>query len=259
MHAIGAVLERPERVAESEAAVVVPVPVDADLRARARDDAARELNEVADAVGRRVADRVREDEAARAVVDRRAKERRQHVGPRSRRVLGDVRDGEARLDGDVDRLGAALRDQRHVPLLDELANRARPDERADLDAETRALADLDDRRDVGDDRAAGAADLDVHLAVDDLLAEPEHVVERALAAAGQADVRVLDAEIFHQVQDAQLVVDRRVLDARVLQAVAQRLVDQREGLGHEPSLSIELVPIENKVAGTLRVRGCQLP
>ena len=77
-----------------------------------------------------------------------------------------------------------------------------------------------------DDGAAGAADLDVHLAVDDLLAEPEHVVERALAAAGEADVGVLDAEIVHQVQDAELVVDGRVLDARVLQAVAQRLVER---------------------------------
>ena len=98
--------------------------------------------------------------------------------------------------------------------------------------------------------AAGAADPDVHLAIDDFLAEAEHVVEGALAAAGETDVRVLDLEIVHQVQDAQLVVDRRVLDARVLEAVAQRLVDELEALGREPSLSIEFVPIEDK-AGAL--------
>ena len=36
VHAVGAELERPDRVLEREAAVVVAVPVDADLRARAR-------------------------------------------------------------------------------------------------------------------------------------------------------------------------------------------------------------------------------
>ena len=79
-------------------------------------------------------------------------------------------------------------------------------------------------------------DLDLHLAVDDLLAEAKDVVERALAAAGQADVGLVDAEVLHQVQDAELVVDAGVLDARVLQAVAQRLVEEREALRDERAL-----------------------
>ena len=90
-------------------------------------------------------------------------------------------------------------------------------------------------------------DLDLHLAVDDLLAHAQDVVERALAAARQADVRLIDAEVLHQMQDAKLVLDARVLDARVLQAVAQRLVEERESLRHEAPFAIHLVPVEDEL------------
>jgi hypothetical protein len=69
--------------------------------------------------------------------------------------------------------------------------------------------------------APGARDPDLHLAVDDLLAHAKDIVERALAAARQADVRPVNAEVVHQVQDLELVLDRRVGHRRVLQAVAQ--------------------------------------
>src|ERR1019366_3126815 len=202
VYAIGSGLERPEGVAEREPAIVVAVPVEAGLRPRAHDDAGRELDQVSDAVGRGVTHGVREHEPPRAVIDRRAKERIEHLGARARGVFGDVRDREARLDRQVDRLGAPLRDERDLPLLHELADRARADERAHFDLDARLLADIEDRRDVGGDRAAGAGDADRELARSDLLAECEHVVEGALAAPREADVRVLDLEPVHQVQNA---------------------------------------------------------
>ena len=107
VHAIGAVLERPDRVLEREAAIVVAVPVDADRRRpMPAMIALREVDEVAHAVGRRVADGVAEAEPRGAVIDRDLEERREHLGARARRVLGDVADGEAGLHRDVDRLGA---------------------------------------------------------------------------------------------------------------------------------------------------------
>ena len=45
------------------------------------------------------------------------------------------------------------------------------------------------------------------------LAHAQHVVERALRAAGQADVGDVDAELVHQVQELELVLDVRVVDA----------------------------------------------
>ena len=45
-----------------------------------------------------------------------------------------------------------------------------------------------------------------------------------LPGARKAGVEVLDAEVFHQVNDLDLLLDRRVDHGRTLQTVAQRLV-----------------------------------
>ena len=63
--------------------------------------------------------------------------------------------------------------------------------------------------------------------------------------AGQADVRVLDLQVLHDVENPELVVDGRVFDAGVLQAVAKGLVEEGEGVRDHVPFSIELVPIEN--------------
>src|ERR1019366_6627971 len=104
-----------------------------------------------------------------------------------------------------------------------------------------AYAEYLDRRDVAHHRATGRRDLDVHLAVDDLLAHGKDVVERALAAPGQADVHLVDAEVLHEVEDAEFVFDAGILDAGVLQAVAEGLVEQREALRDEPPFAIHFV------------------
>jgi hypothetical protein len=75
----------------------------------------------------------------------------------------------------------------------------------------------------------------------------QDVVEGALAGSGEADVGLVDAEIFHQVEDLELVLDRRVLDRRVLQAVAQCLVEERVSLGDETALAVHLVPVEDEL------------
>src|SRR5690606_20499603 len=67
VHAVHALLDRCERVGETEAAIAVAVPVDADVFAHGLNDfAAHETDELADALWRRVSDRVREADAARA-------------------------------------------------------------------------------------------------------------------------------------------------------------------------------------------------
>src|SRR5690606_9718010 len=79
VHAIGAVLERPERVLESETAVVVTVPIDTDLGTRSGDHGTREGNEVTDAIRRCVADGIRQADSARTVVDGHLEEPRQNL------------------------------------------------------------------------------------------------------------------------------------------------------------------------------------
>ena len=117
VHAVGAELERPERVLEREAAVVVAVPVDADVVAPAPAMMLRvKCDEVAHAVGRGVA--------------RPCRERQRRVAPWSMAVLKSVAStsgrervvssvtyatGRPALTRDVDRLGAALGDERRRP------------------------------------------------------------------------------------------------------------------------------------------------
>ena len=68
-----------------------------------------------------------------------------------------------------------------------------------------------------------------------------------LRAAGEADVGDVDAEVVHEVEDLELLLDRRIDDGRVLQAVAQRLVEERGVLRGSAPLPIDLVPVEDEV------------
>ena len=60
----------------------------------------------------------------------------------------------------------------------------------------------------------------------DVLGDRRDVLDRALAGARQADVHRVDAEVVREVDEPQLVVDRRVDHRRRLDAVAQRLVEE---------------------------------
>ena len=61
---------------------------------------------------------------------------------------------------------------------------------------------------------------------DDLAREPLDVADDVRAGAGEADVRGVDAEPVDEVEDSELLLDRRAADRRRLQAVPQRLVVQ---------------------------------
>ena len=85
------------------------------------------------------------------------------------------------------------------------------------------LRDLGDRLDVGDDRAGRAVRLDPHPA-GDLARQPLDVADHVRTRAGEADVRRVDAELLHEMEDLELLVDRRRRYRRRLQPVAERLV-----------------------------------
>ena len=184
VHPISTVLEGKKRVLEGEASVVMPVPIDADLDAHLGDDAPRKRDEVPHAVGRRVPHGVAKAKARRPVIDRHLKQRREHVRPRARRVFGHVRHRQPRLHADVDRVRRALHDHVEVPLLRELPDRARPDERIDLHRDPGPLRYLDYRCDVRDDGPARASDPQIQLICSNFLTHPQDVIERALRTTG---------------------------------------------------------------------------
>jgi hypothetical protein len=133
------------------------------------------------------------------------------------------------------------------PVLDELADRRRADERASLDGAADTLADAQQGFDVRDDGAHGAVGPDAHAVADDLAHDGFDVGHGVDPGARQADVASVDAELFHEMDEAQLLLERRILDRRALQPVAQRLVVELE-LGLVPeSEALEAIPIEDEL------------
>ncbi len=77
------------------------------------------------------------------------------------------------------------------------------------------------------------------------LREALDVAHHVRSGARQSDVHRIDVERLHQVEDAQLLIDRRGADARRLQAVAQRLVVEH----HRPGRirrRVDRVPVVNQ-------------
>ena len=83
--------------------------------------------------------------------------------------------------------------------------------------------------------------------IGDLAAHAQHVVERALRAPRQADVGDVDADLRHEVDELELRLDVRIGDRRVLQAVAQRLVEERHAARDEAPLPADFVPVVDEV------------
>ena len=176
-----------------------------------------------------MADRVADADAPGPGSDRRRVELADVVGVRPGRVLGHVHDRKPLAHGERHgRLGQAEHAV-EVPVLGVLPDRRGADEAGDLDRDPDALRDLDDRQDVGLDGPRGAVGPDLHPRVHDLARQPFDRGDDVRARARQADVRRVDAERLHQVEDRDLVLDRRAPHGRRLEPVAQRLVVDLDG------------------------------
>ncbi len=224
MNAIGAGLDRGDRVDDAEAAVAVPMPVDLHRGIQPVTQGHDEADQVARSPRRGVAHGVTDADTLRTRVDGRRVELLHvfRLGPRG--VFRDVHDGDAVVGGELDgmrRLGDHPVD---VPLLGELADGRGADEEVGLDGDANSLGDIDDRADVVLMCTAGSARVDGELVVDDLTGQPLHGSDHVRAGAGKADVGVIDARGMHEMKNADLLVDRRIGDGRRLQAIAQRLV-----------------------------------
>ena len=79
-----------------------------------------------------------------------------------------------------------------------------------------ALADAHQRFDIGHDGSHGAVGSDAHAAIDDFAHQGFDVRHRVDAGSRQADVGGMDAEILHQMQQTQLLLERRIAYRRAL-------------------------------------------
>ena len=123
MDAIGAGLERGDRVDHAQAAILMAVPVHLHVRIEPVDDSTNEADDVAGPPRRRMADRVGDADAYRTRIDRDAVELLDLFRLCARRVLGHVHDRDPVAHRETHRLRGLLDDPVEVPLLGELANR----------------------------------------------------------------------------------------------------------------------------------------
>jgi hypothetical protein len=105
--------------------------------------------------------------------------------------------------------------------------------------------------------ASGAGGEDRELLGDDFLGEAGGVGDGAGPSTGEADVSPVDAHVVHEVDEAELVVDRGVEGGGALDAVAEGLVVEFEGAVGEGDALLDGVPVVDDVALVeVSHRGC---
>ena len=159
-----------------------------------------------------------------------------------RRFLAHVHHRQPLADAERDCVLGELQELIERPPFGVPPQGARPYEGAHLDRHAYALGNLRDRRDVGHDRPGGAVRPHVQPLIDDLPREPLNVAGDMRSGAREADVGRVDAEPIDQMQDPDLLVDRRRSHGWRLQSVAQRFIVEQ----HDPGLwRVGLIPIEH--------------
>jgi hypothetical protein len=111
-----------------------------------------------------------------------------------------------------------------IPFFRILASGAAADKHAGLDGNAGQLHRLSNGLNVDHHGSRSAVGTDPHSLLLDFTAKTEDGLTLPLAGTRQADVGRFNAERFHEVQDLQLVIDRRIGNRWALQSIAQRLV-----------------------------------
>ena len=65
----------------------------------------------------------------------------------------------------------------------------------------------------------------------------------------------MDPEVLHQMEDLELLLDSRIDDGRVLEAVPKRLVEEGEARGQDAALPIDLIPVIDEAGRAIAFRG----
>src|SRR2546422_7315900 len=225
VYAIDAGLDRREAVDEAHSPVAVAMPIHSYVLGP-YDLLLYKSYQRLDAIRRGVSHRVRQADPHRAAVDRRAVQRLQGLGFRPGRILSDVHDRKAVLDGVRHRLLGGCQDAVEGPVFGVLPDWGRAYECGRLDGDADLLGDSDDRLHVGYHRAGRAVGEDGQPLVPDLLGERPHLLDDPRPGPRQPEVGRHDAEVGHEVQQLPLDLERGVPDRGGLESVAQGLVVQ---------------------------------
>ena len=167
------------------------------------------------------------------------------LGIAARCVFGHVHDLKPQGAGVLHRILRGLEQEVIAPILRITANRAGANKGCRLDGESGFLRNFRDGTNVVLVRARCAVWANFEFLVRDFAGH--HLNTRGVCAtrAGQTDVRRVDAKRIHQMQQLDLLLDRRLTYGRRLQAVTQRLVVKPDVAIRVLQHRIDFVPIVN--------------
>ena len=97
-------------------------------------------------------------------------------------------------------------------------------------------------------RARGAVRANLHARLNNFAREGFGVRIGARPCAGEADIHGVDSERFHQVKDFDFLGDARIVNRRILQAVAKGLVIQHHAAAGGDFGAGECVPVVDEFA-----------
>ena len=211
MHGVSARLVSRERICNRQAAVRVPVPVNSHVLACGfHHFLANEIEQRANSARRRMPDGITDNDGARATFDGRRVELLDRLRPGASGVLGAVHGRQAQTACEFHRTLRGLQQEVKGPVLGILPDRTRAQKSGSFDLQPCGVGDLSNRRDVGFDGASRTVWLDPHLCRDDLARQLQNIVLGPRPCPGQPQVKRVDAQFFHQVQDLDLLIYRRV-------------------------------------------------
>lgn len=131
---------------------------------------------------------------------------------RAYRILGDVRDLETFAFGKRDRLVGAAEKPCEIPFFRILPDRTGTDEQQGFNGDTGQLCDFGNRLDIHHERPGRTVRANAQAALGNFAAQGNYGCTLTGAGSGQANVRGLDSEAFHEVKDADLGFHGRVGD-----------------------------------------------
>src|SRR5690242_15630472 len=223
MHAMGARHQRGQRVGHRQTAVAVAVPIHANLLPGGLYHFVHyALDQRERTHGRGMAAGIANHDGAGAMADGSGVEALNHLRLAATGVLGDVHDFQAERDRVLHRFFRSLEKELVRPAFGVAANGAGADESGGRNGQTYALGNFGDGTNVVLVGAGGTVGLDFQPRVSDLARQGLYVLAGPGAGTGQAQVEHVDAEVLHEVEDADLFGDRRIAHRGRLQAVAQR-------------------------------------
>ena len=193
-------------------------------------------------------DRVRETDPPHPPFDRIAVERPQGGGIRPGRVFGDKHDGQPLPHTERHRLLGRTQHVIQGPPFGVAAYRRAADKGGNLDRNTRHVRYPHHRFHVAQDGAGRTVGGDCEPGITDLLAQTGHVGHGSRASGRKPDIRGVNAEFVHHVDELDLRANRRIDDRRRLKSVPQRLVVQLDVSAPRQGVELLHVPVMNQAA-----------